>query len=104
MAITIVDQILVKRTGWSRNFFFELKDLEEIKLDGQSLTGSPTVTFATGSPSTGLTIGTASISGTKVIVLLTGGTVGTTYTLECNFTLTGTSQPTPIQGQLVIVA
>ena len=72
---------------------------------GETLsTASVTATVYSGTDSSPSSIisGSASISGTKVTQLVTGGTLGVTYNLVCTVT-TSASQTLTLMGFLVIV-
>lgn len=65
---------------------------------GQTLTGSPTVT----ADRAGLTIGSPTISGTKVYATVDGGTAGVIYSLTCQCPATSPAENLDISGGISV--
>lgn len=76
---------LVKAPAEVRNFYVDFQAYEELQIEGQTLTGTPTVTV---SP-TGPTIGTPTISGTSVVAQISGGTAGISYAVRYTVSTSG---------------
>lgn len=77
----MASELLRKCATEVRKFVFDYTTWEEIVAGGS--VSSATVTVSPSGP----TIGTPSVTTPKVYVQVSGGTAGTTYTLECHATL-----------------
>lgn len=88
-------ELLRKCATESRKFRFNYETHEEI-VDGATVSSAA----VTVSPS-GPTIGTPSVVSPYVYVLVSGGTAGTTYTLECHATLSD-STTVCMKGRLAV--
>lgn len=80
----LMPTVLTKRPTEVRNFDFEFGYQPEIT-GGETLSGTPTVAAT---PS-GLTIGSPTITGTKVRVQISSGTDGVEYRLTCTCSTSG---------------
>lgn len=94
MSVT-APMILEKQSGESRTVGMDFVNLLDT---GETLSSVSSVTT---SPS-GLTVGSGTISGTKVLVTVSGGSAGTTYRFD--FTVvTSSSQTLMADGKLIVV-
>ena len=85
-----------KTPSTTRIYAFGFAEVSEI-LSGQTLTGTPSIS---GSPS-GLTFGSPSISGSDVLVAISGGTDDVTYDITGTVTTSG-GATLPICGRLKV--
>jgi hypothetical protein len=72
---------LPRSAAWSRVYEFDFSDFAELEA-GETIS-SPSVSVDPSGP----TIGTPSVSGDSVLVRISGGTAGVTYTVTCTVTL-----------------
>jgi hypothetical protein len=77
--------ILELYVGESRYYWFNFAHFPELSEDAQTLTGTPTVTADVG----GLTLGSAFLSGSKVLVLISGGSPNVLYQLTATCSVSG---------------
>lgn len=96
---------LEKRADWSRLYEFDFSSFAEV-VAGETLS-SPSVPAVTG-----LTIGTPSVSGSSILVSISGGTAGggtrlstgiTAYVVTCTVTTSG-GRTLSLVGYLRVVA
>lgn len=80
---------LFKQPAESRLYTFEFADQVEIADAGESLTGTPTITVTLLSGSGSLTVGSPTISGTKVQVQISGGTAEDRFQVVCQVNTSG---------------
>lgn len=71
---------LTKYSLESRVYNFDFAAVDELAVDGDTIA---TVTSVTSVPTSGLTIGTPSVSSPIVSVTISGGTPGVDYELRC---------------------
>ncbi len=91
---------LQKAVSWIRFYEFRFAKFAEFTgTAAETITGTPTVTAIPA----GLPLGTPSISGSTVLVLVTSGTAGVTYTLTCTITTSGGATLSQ-QGLLEVLA
>ena len=88
--------LLVKRPDWARTYRWDFSDFAEIE-GGQTLTGTPTVVAT---PS-GLTQGSAAISGSYVTCALSGGTDGDVFEVVATVSTSG-GATLSIAGKLAV--
>jgi len=91
----MASELLRKCATESRKFVFDFATWEEIVAGGS--VSSATVTVSPSGP----TLGTPSVTTPKVYVQVSGGTAGTTYTLECHATLSD-STTVCMRGRLAV--
>ncbi len=83
MSAGLLAGTLHKPAGARRYYLFDFSDFAEVAA-GETLS-APTVV----SVPAGLTVGTPSVSGSQVAVLVSGGTVGGRYVLTCTVSTSG---------------
>jgi len=81
--------ILYKFPAEVREYAFEFADQKEIAELGQTLTGTPVIDATLLSGTNTLSVGTPAISGTKVIVTLSAGTLDARHKLICRVDTSG---------------
>lgn len=77
-----MNAVLIKQPDEVRQYTFDYSAQLEV-VAGETLTGSPTVTATVLNGAGSLTIGSPSISGTKVNVTISGGVLGENYAVKC---------------------
>ncbi len=79
-------------------------DFSGLLASGESISGTPTITeYESGEATSDLTIGSPTLSSPYVTALVSGGTAGKVYVLECKATATG-SQALVVRGGLAVTA
>lgn len=75
---------VILETGEVRKPYFEFRNYPEVQA-GETLVGTPTVTMESGS----LTLGTPTLSGTRVLVQVSGQAANAEYLLSCTVQTSG---------------